>query len=131
MNRSRFAQAVVGAALVGMTALTASSAQAEAPRAEIAEPATVEALAIPAAMDQETYLATIRGLLAGKPGSGQSDADLVAGGKSICSDIDSGATSATFEKQIVDYGLDRAVYRTIIRSSIMTFCPEDSAQIIR
>lgn len=132
MNRSRIAQAVAGVALVGLAALTASSAQAEAPRTEHAKAtATVETLVTPGAMDQETYIATIRGLLAGKPGSEQSDADLIAGGKSICTDIANGATSATFEKQIVDYGLDRAVYRTIIRSSIMTFCPESSAQIIR
>jgi hypothetical protein len=129
MDRSRIAQAMTGAALAGLVVLTASSSQAEPPRAEHAS--TRDTLVTPGAMDQETYLATIRGLLAGKDGASQSDDDLIAGGKSICSDIDAGATSATFEKQIVDYGLDRAVYRTVIRASIMTFCPEDSAQVIR
>lgn len=130
MNRTRITRAAAGLALIGLTAITASSAQAGAPRAEITAASTQLADA-PRAMDQETYLATIRGLLAGEPGAEQPDSDLIAGGESICSDIDNGATSATFEQQIVDYDLNRAVYRTIIRASIMTFCPEDSAQIIR
>lgn len=78
-------------------------------------------------MSQETYLQTIRALLAGKPGDSQPDADLIAGGKSICADIDNGATYATFEGQIDEYKLNRAVYRVIIRSSVLTFCPEDAA----
>lgn len=138
MNRRRLSQAVAGAALVAFTALGATGAQADiqrtapAPQAPAARAArTIERADVRAALDQDTYLTAIRGLLAGKPGAAQSDADLIASGKSICVDIDAGATSATFEQQIVDYQLDRAVYRTVIRVSILTYCPEDSAQIIR
>lgn len=80
-------------------------------------------------MTQDTYLATIRALLAGEPGDSQSDATLVEGGKSICADIEGGATAETFEEQIDVYGLNRAIYRVVIRSSVLTFCPQHSAVI--
>lgn len=86
-------------------------------------------LAAAPTMTQDTYLATIRALLAGEPGDSQSDATLVEGGKSICADIEGGATAETFEEQIDAYGLNRAVYRVVIRSSILTFCPKYSSVI--
>lgn len=78
------------------------------------------------AMTQETYIQTIRALLSGQPGDAQTDTSLVDGGKSICADIDGGATYATFLDQMSEYDLNRAVYRIIIRSSVLTFCPEHS-----
>jgi hypothetical protein len=126
---------VVALTVTGGAVATAAAANADAPTAPVViahAPVAVDKGVAPAAvMDKAAYLVTIRGLLAGKPGQAQSDADLYASGKSICADIDAGATSATFEKQIKDYGLDRNVYRVIIRASILTFCPDDSAQIIR
>lgn len=109
---------VASAALAGFVAVP-SSAEPTASIREITKDASP-------AMAQDTYLQTIRALLAGKPGDAQSDADLIAGGKSICADIDAGATYATFESQMDEYKLNRAVYRVIIRSSVLTFCPEDS-----
>jgi len=80
---------------------------------------------------QAEYVATMRALLVGKPGQAQSDATLIDGGKSICTQIDDGATRETFEAQIAEFDLDRTVYRVIVRSSIKTFCPQHIDQAIR
>lgn len=116
---------LAAAAVVLVGATTSSAAPTGAPKA----PAPAAAVAWVPTMSQATYLATIRALLAGEPGDSQSDATLVDGGKSICADVDNGATADTFEEQMDTYDLNRAVYRVIIRSSILTFCPQHSAVI--
>lgn len=115
--------ALLAAAAIAMLAAAPSNADAPAITRTIAAPA--EKAAAPA-MTQATYIETIRALLAGQPGDSQSDKDLIAGGKSICTDIDNGADYGTFEQQIDQYDLNAAVYRVIIRSSVLTFCPEDA-----
>lgn len=114
MRKTASALAIASVALLGTT--TAASAGPKQ-----AEPAN--STVVPA-MTQDTYLSTIRALLAGEPGDAQSDATLIDGGKSICSDIDAGATYDTFEDQMDEYQLNRAVYRVIIRSSVLTFCSQ-------
>lgn len=115
--------ALVGAAAIALLAAAPSSADAPAMTRFASAPA--EKFAAPA-MTQATYIETIRALLAGQPGDAQADKDLIAGGKSICVDIDNGADYGTFEQQIAQYELNAAVYKVIIRSSVLTFCPEDA-----
>lgn len=92
----------------------------------VSAPIAAEKVAAPApavSAGEAAFLLTIRGLLAGKPGDAQSDATLIAGGKSICADIDAGATSETFKGMVKEYDLNRAVYRLILSTSITAFCP--------
>jgi len=91
----------------------------------------IAAVKLTATSPRAEYLATMRALLVGHPGQDQSDATLIEGGRSICAQIEDGATRQTFEAQLVEFDLDRTVYRVIIRSSIKTFCPEHITQAIR
>lgn len=72
------------------------------------------------------YLETVRGLLSGVPHEEQADADLIQGGRDLCTEIDNGATWDTFAAQIDSIGGDRAFYRVVIRAAVLSFCIEDS-----
>lgn len=100
------------------------------PTAEPAAPASaVKELSVKAAMTQEDYLVTIKGLLSGREHVAQSDADYIQGGKDICGNIADGATMTSFMEQTDQIGGDRAFYRAVVRVSVYTFCP-DSASIL-
>jgi len=97
----------------------------------VAAPGPIAAVKMTATSPRAEYIATMRALLVGHPGQDQSDVTLIDGGRSICMQIEAGATRQTFEAQLVEFDLDRTVYRVIVRSAIKTFCPQHIAQAIR
>ena len=98
-------------------AASASSNAASAPTAVVESTAT-------RAMDQETYLTIIRGMMATRAEHERTDAELIASGRSICADVDAGATMSTFNDQIREIDGDQVFYHVAIRSSVLAFCPQ-------
>ena len=77
----------------------------------------------PARISEGAFVAVMRGLLGDGPGSEQTDADLINGGRSICAEVSDGATWQTFSRQIEEVGGDFTFYRAAIRASVEAFCP--------
>ena len=85
-------------------------------------------VAVPA-LTQAVYLATVKQVGAGTTIVDQSDAAMIASGKSLCASIADGATRASFAKQVYDYGIDARVFRALLEASVLTYCPA-SADIL-
>ena len=83
-----------------------------------------------ASPDQQ-YLQTVRVLLNGTSGGSQTDAQLVADGRSICSDVAHGASASTFTAQIHQYGMDYGLERALIRAAVLAYCPKATYAIPR
>lgn len=75
------------------------------------------------------YLRDVREAMAEHGPGGQTDADLIASGRAICADLDTGATAQTFAEQIAEYDLDAEVYTAAISAAVDAFCAEYAAEL--
>ena len=75
------------------------------------------------AMTQDRYLELVRAAGAGTTIAGRTDAELIASGKSLCSDLDHGATAATFAQQVYQYGIDAWVFKRLLSAAVYAYCP--------
>ncbi len=119
MNKKSVAVGAVALAVAVAGTLTAAASTTGANTPTVA----VES-ASARAMDQGTYLAIIRGMMATRAEHERTDAELIASGRSICADVDAGATMSTFNDQIREIDGDQVFYHVAIRSSVLTFCPQ-------
>ena len=69
------------------------------------------------------FVATLRQIGAGTTIADQTDAYLINGGKSICTDIRNGATRVSMWKQVSAYYTPSA-FQGVLQASVVTFCPE-------
>ena len=112
----KIAAGVAAVALVaGGIAYALSSDTAEATTTVAAQTQT---------MSRAQFLTAVRQAGAGTMVAQQTDAYLVDSAKSLCADMDRGATAKTFASQVYQYGIDAGVFRELLRASVLTYCPQ-------
>lgn len=104
----RIATGVVVAAVVTLTA--ASSGSAVPPSAPVVRSTA------------SVFGETVRHIGAGTTIADQTDAYLVRGAKSVCTDIDNGATRASFWSQVHEY-YTPWLFDAWLSISVRTYCP--------
>ena len=117
MNRRRFAQTMIGAALITATGMTAGSAQGEVPGPALVKTASAE----------DTYVATMRALDAGYFDAPMSDADYIRGGRGFCdNELKNGLTWSSLRQHLEDEGLGDyyRYFRTSVQAAATSFCPQ-------
>lgn len=116
----RIAGSFVAAAVVAL-GCTAAAPSVDTQAVKVADVAERPVLA--AGLGPDYYLRTVKSLLADVPHTPQPDADYIQGGRDICTQIDDGATWATFAGQIDEAGLDYDLHRAAVGAAIISFCP--------
>lgn len=127
MNARSAIAGAVGTVLAGVAVFAVVAASnASEPTVSSAPPA-IEAPAPASGLGADYYLRTVKSLLSDFEHTPQPDADYIAGGKSICTQIDNGATWQTFAEQIAEYGMDYDFRRQVVGAAVISFCPEHAA----
>lgn len=122
----RIAGSVIAAAVVAL-GCTAGAPTVAAP--DLKAVSVAERPVVAAGLGSDYYLRTVKSLLADVPHAPQPDADYIQGGRDICSQIDAGATWATFAGQIDEAGLDYDLHRAAVGAAIISFCPQHASAI--
>lgn len=103
------------AAVLGALVLVSVGGTSEASAPSVAPVAVV-------ASSDAAFVAVVRQIGAGTTIADQTDAYLIRGGKSICADIDAGATRASMWASVSKYYTPQ-MFQGVLQASVLAFCP--------